>query len=435
MIRFAFQILMRVQLARNHYLFRTVVQLQLFGNLRVMVSSKAAFIYLLGLVVVSTSCRTVDSDTGHWYKGNLHTHSYWSDGDDYPEMIMDWYQSHGYQFVALSEHNIIADHEKWVRIGQDSLKKVALNNYRGRFGDDWVVDQLDENGLAIKLKTLEEYRPIFEEPGKFLIIQSEEITNQIGDKPLHLNATNLRNLIEPQQGESVVEILQKSIDAVQQQREETDQPMIIHLNHPNFHYAVSLEDMIALRGEQFFEVFNGHPQVHNQGDSVHIGTEEMWDLVNIAYLRQGKPMLYALGTDDSHNYHRMGRQWSNSGRGWVMVYANELTPEAIIEALEAGSFYASTGVTFSKLETEEGTIRIEVAAEPGVHYHIQFIGCRQGGDHSEVFEEVDGVSGAYTLQPDQLFVRAKVLSDKQHPNPIEQLDMEMAWTQPVTHSH
>lgn len=118
-----------------------------------------------------------------------------------------------------------------------------------------------------------------------------------------------------------------------------------------------------------------------------------------------------------------------------MVYANELTPEAIIEALEAGSFYASTGVTFSKLETEEGTIRIEVAAEPGVHYHIQFIGCRQGGDHSEVFEEVDGVIGTFTLQPDQLFVRAKVLSDKQHPNPIEQLDMEMAWTQPVTHSH
>jgi hypothetical protein len=22
----------------------------------------------------------------HWYKGNLHTHSLWSDGDDYPEI-------------------------------------------------------------------------------------------------------------------------------------------------------------------------------------------------------------------------------------------------------------------------------------------------------------------------------------------------------------
>ncbi|MCB0599818.1 MAG: hypothetical protein KDC28_01270 [Saprospiraceae bacterium] len=400
-----------------------------------MLRSKATYLFFLGMVILCFSCQKVESDSSHWYKGNLHTHSYWSDGDDYPEMIMDWYKTHGYQFIALSEHNTIADHEKWVRIGQDSLKKVALNNYRGRFGDDWVVDQLDENGLAIKLKTLEEYRPIFEEPGKFLIIQSEEITNQIGDKPLHLNATNLRNLIEPQEGESVVEILQKSIDAVQQQREETDQPMIIHLNHPNFHYAVSLEDMIALKGEQFFEVFNGHHMVHNQGDSTHMGTEEMWDLVNIAYLKQGKPLLYALGTDDSHNYHRMGRQWSNSGRGWVMVHASELTAESIIAALEAGDFYASTGVTFSRLEVQDGTLSVSVKAEPGVHYQIQFIGCRQGADHSEVFSEVEGTSGSFTLQPDQLFVRAKVLSDKQHPNPIENLDYEMAWSQPVTHTN
>src|SRR3954462_5513797 len=48
-----------------------------------------------------------------WYKGNLHTHSYWSDGDDFPEMIMDWYKSHGYQFVALSDHNTLQEGEKW----------------------------------------------------------------------------------------------------------------------------------------------------------------------------------------------------------------------------------------------------------------------------------------------------------------------------------
>ena len=23
----------------------------------------------------------------HWYRGNLHTHSLWSDGNDYPEVI------------------------------------------------------------------------------------------------------------------------------------------------------------------------------------------------------------------------------------------------------------------------------------------------------------------------------------------------------------
>ena len=43
-----------------------------------------------------------------WFKGNLHTHSLWSDGDDYPEMIADWYARHGYHFLALSDHNVLA---------------------------------------------------------------------------------------------------------------------------------------------------------------------------------------------------------------------------------------------------------------------------------------------------------------------------------------
>jgi hypothetical protein len=33
--------------------------------------------------------------------GNLHTHSYWSDEDDFPEMIMDWYKTRGYDFTLF----------------------------------------------------------------------------------------------------------------------------------------------------------------------------------------------------------------------------------------------------------------------------------------------------------------------------------------------
>lgn len=31
-------------------------------------------------------------DSPRWWKGNLHTHSLWSDGDDFPEMIACWYR-------------------------------------------------------------------------------------------------------------------------------------------------------------------------------------------------------------------------------------------------------------------------------------------------------------------------------------------------------
>ena len=57
---------------------------------------------------------------GHdgWYRGNLHTHSLWSDGNDVPEMICDWYKNNGYQFVALSDHNILSNREKWMGVDQ-----------------------------------------------------------------------------------------------------------------------------------------------------------------------------------------------------------------------------------------------------------------------------------------------------------------------------
>ncbi len=56
-------------------------------------------ILALGAVALA-SCAT--GPEGGWLKGNLHTHSLWSDGDEYPEMIIDWYKSNGYDFVALN---------------------------------------------------------------------------------------------------------------------------------------------------------------------------------------------------------------------------------------------------------------------------------------------------------------------------------------------
>src|SRR5262245_32769399 len=52
-----------------------------------------------------------------WLKGNTHTHTLWSDGDAAPEKVADWYKSHGYDFLVLSDHNIMLDGEKWRKVG------------------------------------------------------------------------------------------------------------------------------------------------------------------------------------------------------------------------------------------------------------------------------------------------------------------------------
>ena len=49
------------------------------------------------------------ADGQKWQRGNMHTHSHWSDGDDYLESIANWYQKAGYQFLVFTDHNVLAD--------------------------------------------------------------------------------------------------------------------------------------------------------------------------------------------------------------------------------------------------------------------------------------------------------------------------------------
>jgi hypothetical protein len=380
-----------------------------------------------------TSCKQKPEIKQQWYKGNLHTHSYWSDGDEYPEMIMDWYKSRDYNFVGLSDHNILADHEKWVRVTKSKLYEDAFENYLQKYGEDWVKYKIDSGRTEVLLKTYEQYKPLFEDEN-FLIIQSEEITDRFGDKPIHMNVTNVKQLIDPQGGESVADVMQRNVNAVLKQRNETGVPMFPHINHPNFFFGVSMEDIMQLKGERFFEVYNGHPMVYNYGDSTHPGTEQMWDIINIDYSKKKQPLLFVLATDDSHSYHQFGSAYSNAGRGWVMVLADSLTPASLIHSLEAGSFYASTGVTLKEITFDNNVLIVDVSPDAGVTYKIQFIGVRMDEEQSSILKEISATEAEFQMTEDLLFVRSKIISDKVKENPFQDGDVETAWTQPVQFS-
>src|SRR5690606_2295128 len=138
--------------------------------------------------------------------------------------------------------------------------------------------------------------------------------------------------------------LQNNIDAVLEQREETGQPMFPHVNHPNFRWAVTVEDLIALEGERFFEVYNGHPLVHNEGDHEHPSTERRWDILLTTRVSEGREIMFGLAPDDAHDSVQYRAASANPGRGWIMVRAPELTAQALIAAMERGEFYSTNGV-------------------------------------------------------------------------------------------
>jgi len=390
-----------------------------------------------------------------WYRGNLHTHSLWSDGDDYPEMIALWYKEHGYQFLAFTEHNVLATSERWRPVLKNRNGEEALAKLKARFPENWIEERTVNGQLEIRLKTIAEVSGRVGVPNEYLIIQGEEITDKFQNFPVHMNATNVKELIPPLGGDSVYDVIQNNTNAVIAQRERTRQPMLVHLNHPNFHFGVTAEDLMRVRGENFFEVYNGHPGVNNPGDAQHASTERIWDIILTHRLDRLKlPIMYGLATDDGHNYHKIPSRASEPGRGWVMVLAEALTPAALIDALERGRFYASSGVTLEQVATSTKGLEVEVRPEPDVTYTIEFVGTRKGyspdsqpvtdaagkevratrrysEDIGRVLQTSTGTRAVYAFTGDELYVRARVRSSKQHPNPSTVGEFEHAWTQPL----
>lgn len=387
------------------------------------------------LILILPSQAFTQNQTLKWFKGNIHTHSLWSDGNNFPEMIMDWYKSHGYDFISLSDHNILAEGEKWVSVPAHPFRQRGFREYLEKYGKDWVKYKTDSAGLiSVRLKTIAEYKPLFEEKGKFLIMQAEEISDQYKTKPIHMGAINIRELVKPQGGNSIAEIMQNNLDAVYAQRQRTGEAMFAHINHPNFRWAIKLEDMMELKGERFFEVYNGHPQVNNYGDSTTLGMEELWDRLLVHYIQQGRDLVYGLATDDAHDYLEYNTSVSNPGRGWIMVRAAELTPRGLILAMEKGDFYSTTGVEIEKLDFTKRTLQVVVKPEQGVEYTIQFWGAKTNGSKNNtgvLLKEVKATKASYKLGKNNIYVRAKVISNKPKENPYAEGDVETAWTQPV----
>jgi hypothetical protein len=297
-----------------------------------------------------------------WFKGNTHTHTLNSDGDSTPDDVVRWYREHGYDFLVLTDHNFLTSTE-------------ALNALHG-------ADQ------------------------KFMVIRGEEVTDRFGDKPLHVNGLDLQRLVPPQGGQSVVDVLQRNVDAI---RSENGIP---HVNHPNFRWAVTPDELRQVRNTTLFEIYNGHPQVNNLGGGGTPGLEEAWDFI----LSSGR-IIYGIAVDDAHVFKDPGNpNVSGPGRGWVMVRAATLDARGLVQSLDRGDFYASTGVVLDELRVETGSISIKVKPDAWARYRIQFIG--KGG---RVLREVTEAAATYAIRGDEGYVRARVLES----------NGRMAWIQPV----
>ncbi|MCA1808193.1 MAG: hypothetical protein LC725_01840 [Lentisphaerae bacterium] len=139
-----------------------------------------------------------------WLRGQLHSHTYWSDGYGFPEQAIDAYKRRGHDFLSITDHNRFADDkdfwrgvvarnekEKWPA----DISQKIFNKYVQTFGKDWVETKTEGNVTSVRLKTYAELKENFEDLGKFILLPGVKSTQRIKKYDVHMNDINLPVLL------------------------------------------------------------------------------------------------------------------------------------------------------------------------------------------------------------------------------------------------
>ena len=422
-----------------------------------------------------------------WYRGNLHMHSFWSDGRAFPEQALNWYKTRGYNFCGLTDHNVFADDgARWKKAR--AVARNVLADYLAQFpsAEKRTVAGTDE----YRLKTFAEYSALLNETEKFLVLPAVEDTRSVvysdsgQRRNLHMNFVNLPGLPPEMTSDfsagvkdvPLADFLRTNRAFVADYARSLARPHLFMLNHPIWTwYDINPEVLIENPEVRFFEQCNNGSPLAAPAALPDDGfdTDRFWDVVNAFRARRKQPLLYGVGNDDTHYYHGEGGNMLMPGNAWNLVRARALTPDAIIAAFEAGDSVVCEGVEPSAVSFDRATGRltVRVEAKAGVARTIRFIVSkrdfsetpeatftvtppgRRAADRKVYAREIrvydrrkigviartvqgrpgEAVEASYALGKDDLYVRARMESPgapfctaSLHPL------LHVAWTQPYS---
>lgn len=251
-----------------------------------------------------------------WLKGNLHSHTVFSDGSWTPEEMKAEYKRHGYDFLAVTDHDTYTDTR-------------ALT-------DD-----------------------------SFTMLQGFELWgNATNDKDIHIHFlwADALDGVTPGQKMSLPERTGKvCMNFCRKMREKGAYVM---LNHPHWSLLTSpeIEDENPYHA---VEIINYASEwLENMGDATVFWTEMLYRGCR----------LWGGGGDDNHNHHAAAGSdqtdslYCDSFGGFTVVKARDRSPQAIMEAMFSGSFYTSTGPAIYEFYVEDGTVH--VVTSPAIRIYI-----------------------------------------------------------------
>jgi hypothetical protein len=268
-----------------------------------------------------------------WLRGSTHVHARPSGDSSTPIAdVIRWYERNKYDFIVLTDHNQVSELDR----DSDTTGSVAVRNpASGLVVLAGIELTHNPNGCL----------PRTEPRGRCRIhVNLLGATGRPGGKIEWADRTTKDRLAKYR----AALVARRTIGGLAQ------------LNHPTWFWGMSPELLasIAADGVQLVEIANTQFAKWNAGDRLHPSAEALWD----AALGRGAA-LWAVASDDAHDYLPNRRGKYPAGGGWVVVRARR-DPQAILDALAAGRFYASNGVELTRVEVEGGELVIDVGGAP-----------------------------------------------------------------------
>jgi len=242
--------------------------------------------------------------TGKFYRGNLHTHSTRSDGVLDPKEVCRRYQAEGYDFIALTDHFI------------------GLFDYP-------ITDTLDSCNA------------------RFVTIPGAELhTGAMENGHLwHLVAVGLPSGFTPPDAPHFRPVKGSETGATIAQRAR-DAGAFVSIAHPHWS-GMSEADARTITAAHAVEIYNYGCVVDNDRGEGFLTLEHL--------LNEGR-RLNLTATDDAHF------NTPDHFGGWVMVKAQQNTPQALLAALKAGEYYCSTGPQINDIRISRDSVAVDCSA-------------------------------------------------------------------------
>ena len=262
-------------------------------------------------------------EEGTFYKANLHSHSTISDGKNTPEEMKNYYKAHGYQILALTDHELLVDHSDL-----NDPDFLMLTGYEYAISTDTPYRYSSTIELNIYPRDPHNVVQVCFNP-----------KNGIHGEKWRCETVSYRG--EIYQREFTLECAQHVID------EARANDCIVSLNHPAYS-GITPDFFGQLQGLFGLEI-------HNQGALYLCGdfSPQMYDRM----LHMGH-RISPLAADDNHEAMVYDDPVDLRPWGFNVIKAPALTHEAVVAAMERGDLYASQGPLFQELYIEDGTLHV-----------------------------------------------------------------------------